>query len=154
MKKKIIIFSSIFIFLDQVIKLIVRSTIMGKDIYVIPKFFYVTGIKNTGGAFSILSNNTILLALIGLIILAGLIYYLKDKELNKIEIIAYSLLIGGIIGNFIDRVVFNGVYDYLGFIFGSYYFPVFNLADIGIVISVLILIVLEIKGDKDENRSR
>ena len=70
------------------------------------------------------------------------------------ELIAYSLLIGGIIGNFIDRIVFNGVYDYLGFIFGSYYFPVFNLADIGIVISVLILIVLEIKGDINANRSR
>ena len=154
MKKKILLISSIFIFLDQVVKLIVRNTIMGQEINIIPKFFYITGVKNTGGAFSILSNNTVLLALIGIIILIGLLYYIKDKKLNNMELIAYSLLIGGIIGNFIDRIVFNGVYDYLGFIFGSYYFPVFNLADIGIVISVLILIVLEIKGDINANRSR
>ena len=154
MKKKIILISSIFIFLDQVVKLIVRNTIMGQEINIIPNFFYITGVKNTGGAFSILSDNSIILAFIGIIILIGLLYYIKDKKLNNMELIAYSLLIGGIIGNFIDRIVFNGVYDYLGFIFGSYYFPVFNLADIGIVISVLILIVLEIKGDINANRSR
>ena len=62
--------------------------------------------------------------------------------------IAYSILIGGIIGNFIDRIVFSGVYDYIGLIFGSYYYPVFNLADIGIVIGIIMLIIVEIRGDK------
>ena len=62
--------------------------------------------------------------------------------------IAYSILIGGIIGNFIDRIVFSGVYDYIGLIFGNYYYPVFNLADIGIVIGIIMLIIIEIRGDK------
>ena len=59
------------------------------------------------------------------------------------------MLTGGIIGNFIDRIVFSGVYDYIGLIFGSYYYPVFNLADSLIVVSIILLIILEIKGDKN-----
>ena len=146
MKKKIIIISSVFILLDQIIKLVVRNTLMGIGKVIIPNFFYLTGVKNTGGAFSILSGNTILLAFIGIIVVGLIIYYLSKKKVNNIELLAYSILIGGIIGNFIDRVIFNGVYDYIGLIFSSYYYPVFNLADIGIVCSIIILIILEMRG--------
>ena len=150
MKKKIIIISSIFIIIDQLIKLLVRNTLMDIEKVIIPNFFYLTGVKNTGGAFSILSNNTILLAIIGIIVVGVLVYYLsKKKSINNIEVVAYSILIGGVIGNFIDRIVFNGVYDYIGLIFGSYYYPIFNLADIGIVIGIILLILLEFKGDKN-----
>ena len=149
MKKKIIIISSIVVILDQLLKLLVRNSLMGIEKDIIPGFFYLTGVKNTGGAFSILSNNTVLLAIIGIIVLIGIIYYLNKKEINNnFEMIAYSILIGGIIGNFIDRIVFSGVYDYIGLIFGSYYYPVFNLADIGIVIGIIMLIIIEIRGEK------
>ena len=150
MKKKIIIISSIFIILDQLIKLLVRNTIMDVEKVIIPNFFYLTGVKNTGGAFSILTGNTILLAVIGIVVVGILVYYLtKKKNINNIEMISYSILLGGIIGNFIDRIIFNGVYDYIGLIFGSYYYPVFNLADCGIVIGIILLIVMEFKGDKN-----
>ena len=155
MKKKIIIISSIFILVDQLIKLLVRNTIMGVEKIIIPNFFYLSGVKNTGGAFSILSDNTILLAMVGLIVVSVLVIYLRKKKItNNIEMISYSVLIGGVIGNFIDRVVFNGVYDYLGFIFGSYYYPIFNLADIGIVVGIILLIILEVKGDKNGVNSK
>ncbi len=63
--------------------------------------------------------------------------------------ITYSLIIGGLIGNLIDRVVLGYVTDYLEFYLGSYAFPVFNLADMAIVIGVILLIIHEIRGEKN-----
>ena len=154
MKKSLIIVSSVFILLDQLIKIIVRnSIIVGKEIFIIPKFFYLTNVNNTGGAFSILSNNTYFLVLIGIIATGFIIYFLRNKKLSLVEEIAYGVLVGGIIGNLIDRIIFNSVTDYIGLVFGSYYYPVFNLADIGIVVSVIVLIILEFRGEKNGNRS-
>ena len=51
------------------------------------------------------------------------------------------MIIGGIIGNLLDRIMYHGVIDYLSFQFGSYYFPIFNFADIGITLGVLLLII-------------
>ena len=154
MKKKLLIVSSVFILLDQLIKIIVRnSIIVGKETFIIPKFFYLTNVNNTGGAFSILSNNTYFLILIGIIATGFIIYFLRNKKLSLVEELAYGVLVGGIIGNLIDRIIFNSVTDYIGLVFGSYYYPVFNLADIGIVVSIIILIILEFRGEKNGNRS-
>ncbi len=154
MKKKIIIFSSILVLIDQLIKFIVKSNIvLNTENYLIPKFLYLTNVKNTGGAFSILNDNPILLGVVGICALVFIYYYLKDKNISLIESIVYSLLIGGIIGNIIDRVILNYVVDYIGVMIFSYSFPVFNFADICIVISIFILIILEFRGDNNESRS-
>ncbi len=150
MKKRLLVISSIFIILDQLLKLIIRSNIsLGKEIFIIPKFLYITNVKNTGGAFSIFENNPIMLACIGVIVIFFLYSFIKNKKLSFIEEISYGLLIGGIIGNIIDRLIFNSVTDYIGLIFGSYYYPIFNLADIGIVVSIIILIIFELWSDKN-----
>ena len=73
--------------------------------------------------------------------------FIKDKNLSKLEIVLISMLIGGIIGNFIDRIIFKYVIDYLEFIILGYYFPVFNFADICIVLSIIGIIILSIKED-------
>ena len=150
MKKKLLILCTLFTLLDQIVKMIIKKTIKtGVEKNIISGFFYITNIKNGGGAFSILSNNTILLAFIGIIcIIFFVTYVLKTEKISTIELLLYSMLIGGIIGNLIDRLFFHGVYDYLGFIFGSYYFPVFNLADIFIVVSIFTLLLMELCGDK------
>ena len=62
---------------------------------------------------------------------------------------------GGILGNFIDRVVRDGVVDYIGFQFGNYSFPIFNIADMAIVIGVGLALLEMIKGDNhDRDRSK
>lgn len=155
MKKKIIIISSIILLLDQILKqLVINQISYQQTINIIPNFFYLTYVKNTGGAWSILSGNTYLLLIIGLIAIGVLIYYLFKKEnFSLLEVISFSLLIGGIIGNFLDRLIYQAVIDYIGFILGNYYFPVFNLADICIVIGTLILIIDTFRGEKNGNRS-
>ena len=67
----------------------------------------------------------------------------------KFEQISYGLLVGGIIGNLMDRVVHGQVIDYLDFNLFGFNFPVFNLADVAIVISMILIAFLIIKGDKN-----
>lgn len=148
--KKIIIGSGILILLDQIIKFIIRNTVVS-SISVIPHFFYITYVKNKGAAFGILSNQVILLIFVAVFLLGFLIYEVKkQKQESKLFMITYSLIIGGLIGNLIDRVVLGYVTDYLEFYLGSYAFPVFNLADMAIVIGVILLIIHEIRGEKNE----
>lgn len=155
MKKKIFIISLISFILDRLLKSFIISFITYQEsIYLINNFFYLTYVKNTGGAWSILSGNTFLLLIIGLIAIGILIYYLlKKEEFSIFEIISFGLLIGGILGNFIDRLIYKGVIDYIGLIFGKYYFPIFNLADICIVVGTFILIIDTVRSDFCGNRS-
>ena len=154
--KKLYGFSLMVILFDQLIKnglLFFMS--FGQSITIIPNFFSITLVGNTGGAFSILSSSTILLIVISIVFL-NLIYFLfiRGKKLSDFDQVTYGILIGGITGNLIDRVVHMQVIDYLDFNIFGYAFPIFNLADIAIVISMFLLIIQVIKGDKNEVSSR
>lgn len=155
MKKNIYILSVISFILDQVVKYLVINFISYQDtIIVIPKLFYLTYVKNTGGAFSILTDNTSFLSIIGLVCISVLIYYiLKKEKFNSLEKIYLGLIIGGTLGNLVDRLLYGSVVDFIGLIFGDYYFPVFNIADICIVCGAILLIIDSLKGDKNEYRS-
>ena len=127
----------------------------GESKKVIADFFNITLIGNTGAAFSILSSNTLLLIVISVIALNFIYFFLiKGKKLNNLEQITYGLLIGGIIGNLVDRVAHGQVIDYLDFSIFGYNFPIFNLADIAIVVAMILLVVQIIKGDKNEISSK
>lgn len=147
--KKMFIVSLILICLDQIIKLIVSNNlVLGESITVIDNFFYLTSVRNYGAAFSILLGNRFFLIIVGFLALF-LIYnfFIKNNKLNKLEKIVYSILIAGIIGNLIDRVIRGFVIDYLDFKIFSYNFPVFNLADILIVLSIICILILTFKEE-------
>lgn len=149
MYKKLSIFSILFVMVDQMVKILISNSIaFQSEIKIIPHFFYITNVHNEGAAWSLFSGNVLLLAFLGIVALVFIYYFfLKGKELSKLEIVLYSLLIGGIIGNFIDRIFLGYVVDYIGVILIDYYFPIFNIADMGIVISVFIMLILSIKEE-------
>ncbi len=142
MYKKILVFGLIFSIIDQVIKYIVVNTIdFAQNIKVINNFFYLTYIKNSGAAFGILQDSSILFVILSIIAMIGLIrYVIVDVNINKVEAISYSLIFGGIVGNFIDRILNGFVIDYLDFYIFGYNFPVFNFADMCLVIGFIIVI--------------
>jgi signal peptidase II len=147
MKKTFIITTLILIIIDRAIKILIAHLLsFGSSISIINNIFNITLAKNYGAAWSILSGNRIFLITVAFIAL-GLIYwfFLKNKKLNKLEIYTYSFLIAGIIGNLIDRIYYGYVIDYLEFIINEYHFPIFNLADMMIVISVMIISYLTLK---------
>lgn len=141
--KKIIGLSSIFLIIDIIVKLLVQNTMYyNESIKIIDKFFYLTYVKNTGAAWSILSGKQTFLILITIIIIVVLLLYLyKKKTHTKLDIIGYSLLLAGAIGNLIDRCLYGYVIDYLDFYIFNYNFPVFNIADCCIVIGIMILFI-------------
>lgn len=147
MKKKEIIIISLIIFLDQITKYIINNYLSINESYeIIKNFFYLTNAHNYGAAFSILTGNTIILILIGIITLYYLYKYLKNNH----KIYKY-LLLGGIIGNLIDRIILGYVRDFLDFKIITYNYPIFNISDICIFIGIILLIIEEVKEDKHEN---
>ena len=146
--KKIILPMIICIIIDRIIKLVCLSNLdIGDGISIIDNISSITLVTNTGAAFSLFSSNTLFLIILSFIVI-GIIYFffIKDQKLSNFMQITYGILLGGIIGNLIDRIIYGYVIDYLNFSFIN--FPVFNFADICIVISIIILIINILKGDK------
>lgn len=153
MKNKNFIYtiSMLFLLLDQLIKLIVTKNMeLFQEIKVIKNFFSIYYIKNKGAAFSIMGNQTILLILISIICLLFLKNYIKTiKTPSKLTIVSLGIIIGGILGNLFDRLFYKEVIDYLSFNFFGYSFPVFNLADIGITVGAVLLIITLLLEEKN-----
>lgn len=151
--KRIFSISIICLIMDQLFKYIVVSTIeLYHGITIIPNFFSIFHIRNTGAAWSILEGNRILLILLSIFALLVIyIFFIRKKELDKFEMVCYGILVGGILGNLWDRIIFGYVVDYLKFDIFNYHFPIFNFADICIVISVIIMFILLLRGEKKDD---
>jgi len=152
--KYIYIISIIILLIDQISKLIVINTITYlKEINIIPNFFSLMYVKNTGGAFSIFNNNVILLTIISVICLIFIIrYIIKNNKKLFLEDLSIAFITGGLLGNLIDRIFRSGVIDFFKFKIITYDFPIFNIADIFIVIGIFIIMISTIRGEIHENR--
>lgn len=139
----IIILSIIFLIVDQITKiLVVNSLVPGENIEIIKNIFNIIYTNNTGAAFSILLGKRIFLIVVAVLIIGVLLYYIKRNKIEKkIDIIALSFIIGGSLGNLIDRIVRGYVIDFISIKIGNYNFPIFNVADILIVIGVFLLLL-------------
>jgi len=157
MKKKILIIALAAVLLDRTSKiLIVANLDIGRPIIIIKNFFNFTYTYNEGSAWSMFSGQTIIIILITLAALF-LLYKLliNEKKETRLKQIYYGLVFGGIIGNLIDRVLFAHVIDFLDFKIVTYNFPVFNIADISIVVGAILMIIDIMWGEKnDKNNNR
>ncbi len=153
-KQKIYSIASIVIMIDLILKLIVSSKLVENDsLKVIPNFFSIYYLKNTGAAFSILQDSTVFLVILSAIILLILNNYIdKEKSLSKMSEISLGMVIGGIFGNMIDRIINHSVTDFISFRIFNYNFPVFNIADIGITVGVFLLLISVLKDYRKEKK--
>ena len=146
---------SFLLSLDLVLKYIVSNYLT--SINIIDNFFSLTYVLNDGAAFSLFRGNIYILIIIAIICLFFIIYELKNNLNDRILSIGYSLLLAGLLGNFIDRLIDGYVVDYLSFKLLGYNYPIFNFADILIVGGIIIVIIKEVlkeRGKKDEVRSK
>ena len=146
-----IIISIILLCIDQISKLLVVNLLTKTNsITIIKNFFYLTYINNDGAAFSILVGKRIFLILIAVLVIVMLIRYIKKNNIqNKLELVSLALIIGGSLGNLMDRLVRGYVIDFLDFKLFNYNFPIFNLADTFIVIGVFLLLLKEIRKENN-----
>lgn len=155
MYKKITLISIIVFILDQISKYFIQNLIpLNESIKVIKNFFYLTYVHNEGAAWSLFFKQRLFLIIISIFALYVIIKYLKNFTNNKRNTIAFGLLIGGILGNFFDRVIFGYVKDFLDFRLFKYNYPIFNISDIAIFCGVVLIIYAIIKGEDHEDISR
>lgn len=115
---------------------------LGEQIPVINDFFIITSHRNSGAAFGILEGQQWFFFIVTVVVVVGIVWYMnKAKASRKLLPTALALVLGGAIGNFLDRMLNGEVVDFLMFNFGSYTFPIFNVADSCIVIGVGLIIL-------------
>ncbi|KAB7707987.1 lipoprotein signal peptidase [Bacillus aerolatus] len=142
------------VLLDQWTKwLIVKNMEIGESVEVIKDFFYITSHRNRGAAWGMLEGQLWLFYIITVVVAAGIVYYMQTEAKNKpLMKSALGFLLGGAIGNFIDRVFRKEVVDFFNTYIFSYDFPIFNIADAALTIGVILLIIAMFIEDRKEKR--
>lgn len=124
---------------------VLTKMVQGESIPLIKGVFHLTYVRNPGAAFGMLPDKIIFFVVVTVLVVAGLGFYAtrigKDKILLKTGL---ALMVGGAVGNLIDRVRFGHVIDFFDFIV----WPVFNVADVGICIGVGILFLELLRSDR------
>lgn len=140
------ILSFIIILIDQITKYFAIINLKGSSLHiVIPKFLKFVYVENYGAAFGILKNKKMFFIAITVIVVAVVsLFLLKySYKLNIYMNIGSGLLLGGAIGNLIDRIRFGYVVDFISIrLFDKYEYPVFNVADMAIVAGTIIVLIL------------
>lgn len=141
----------VIIALDLITKNIAQLYLSDKSVSVIPGFFDLVLVWNTGAAFGILGQapemirKLILVGSSTVAALATTFYVLKKySNLSWIEIISLSLIAGGAVGNLYDRLFIGAVRDFLDFYISNHHWPAFNVADASITLGIGIFIFIEI----------
>lgn len=144
------------ILLDQFTKwLIVNNMFLGESITIINNVLYITSHRNRGAAWGILQGQMWLFYVITIVVIVAIMFYLHKAARGKMLLgVSLALMLGGAIGNFIDRVLRKEVVDFIHTYIFNYNFPVFNIADSSLVIGVILLMIqmlLDERGSKEKS---
>jgi signal peptidase II len=127
--------------LDQITKQLIEASFAFRESLAVLPFFNLTLVYNQGAAFSFLSDQGgwqrwffVVLAIVVTIVLISWMRKLSKHE--RFVAIALSLIIGGAVGNLIDRIIYGHVIDFVDLYYGQYHWPAFNVADSAIVLGV------------------
>ena len=151
------IFGLLILTLDQITKWWIVTEIMNppRHIPVFPSFNLVMG-WNRGVSFGIFDSssppNQWLLISIALVIVTIMLIWLWRSE-SRIISLALGIIIGGAIGNVVDRIHYGAVADFLDFYLGDFHWPAFNIADAGITIGVIILVLESFFVGSENNKN-
>ncbi|MDH5784632.1 MAG: signal peptidase II [Chromatiales bacterium] len=138
--------SVVVIILDQITKQLATAYLEYQIAVPVMPSFNLTLVHNTGAAFSFLSSaggwQRWFFAVIAVVVSAGILYWLKKLEQGKVrEALGLVLVLGGAVGNLIDRAVYGYVVDFIDIYYGTLpHWPAFNIADIAISLGAAILI--------------
>jgi len=129
--------------IDQVSKwLIVKNMELGTSIPIIDNVLYITSHRNRGAAWGILENKMWFFYIITVVFVGFIVFYMKKyAKTDRLLGISLGLILGGAIGNFIDRVFRQEVVDFIHVYIFSYNYPVFNIADSALCIGVVLIII-------------
>lgn len=144
--------AAVILILDQISKFVVSNTMqVNQSIPIIPHALYITSLRNTGAAWSILEGKMLFFYIITLVVLVIVIYYMqKIGRFRPLLGTSLGLIIGGTLGNFVDRLIHGQVVDFIHVFLGSYSYPIFNLADSALCIGAILLLIYSLREGKKE----
>ena len=140
---RVLFFSAIIVIADQISKSIIKYSMhLYESIPVIPGFFHLTYLVNKGMAFGIdLPIGIGIFSFLSIIISCFLVFILwRERENILLVRIALALILGGAIGNLIDRILFSEVVDFLDFMIGDYHWYIFNIADSAVTVGIILML--------------
>jgi signal peptidase II len=145
-----LLLAAIVVLLDQLTKvLVVRSFSLGERVSVVPGFFDLTLIYNRGAAFSFLSNaggwQRWFFIGVGVAAAGFLLYLLWRHGAQRLFAFGLALILGGAVGNVVDRILHGQVVDFLLAYWGRFYWPAFNVADSAITVGAVLLVIDELR---------
>ena len=127
---------------DQLTKfLVMKYMTIGQSISVIDHFLYLTSHRNQGAAWGILQGKMVFFYVVTLFVIAMVVLWMRKLNVRKekLLVIALSLILGGALGNLIDRVLYQQVTDFINVYLFGYDFPIFNIADSALCIGVFLM---------------
>lgn len=125
-------------------RLVVQQMEIGERIEVNPGYVSILSHRNSGAAWGMLEGKMAFFYVVTIFVVGGLLYYFyKEAKHDTLLSVAIMLLVGGAIGNFIDRVLYQHVVDFISVWIPviDYNFPIFNIADAALTIGVILLII-------------
>ena len=157
----VLLIAAVALLLDQATKWYVRHTVgLYESIAIIDSLFHITYVRNSGGAFSLFAGSSQAVRLpfflvVSVVAIVVLLYFVSKVEpRQRLLLFALGAILGGALGNFVDRIIFSGeVTDFLDFHWHGYHWPAFNVADSCISTGMVILLlhslfVREVAGSK------
>lgn len=150
------IIALVLIALDQLSKwIIVTKMYIGQSFPIIENVFYITSHRNRGAAWGILEGQMWFFYIVTVIVVGVLIYFLRTWAKGKTMLsIGISFMIGGAVGNFIDRLFRGEVVDFIDVYIFSYNYPIFNIADSALVIGVILMVIQILKEEKAAKKEK
>lgn len=144
----------LIILIDQLTKLYFKNNyFVGQKTEIIPGFFDFKYVQNTGSAFSLLADKSwgqlFFKIITPIALLVMCVFYYFNRKGGAFFKYGMAFIIGGTIGNFIDRIAYSFVVDFLSFTFGTYKFAVFNIADSFLCVGIVMIFIHLLFLDKD-----
>ena len=129
---------------DQLTKVaIIRDIPLGGQVVIVPGFLHLVHLRNTGAAWSLFEGYTGVLSLLSIVVVGAILLRFRAlAEGSRARAICLSLLLGGVLGNLVDRVFRGEVVDFVLFFYRSWRWPAFNVADTAISCSVAVFVLL------------
>ena len=146
--------SAVIVVADQLSKAWITARYQLFDSEAITSFFNLVLVMNSGAAFSFLAGaggwQKWFFVVLTVSICTWLIFMLRQSTTERLMSSALALILGGAIGNLIDRLRFDAVVDFLDFHYAGHHFPAFNVADSAISVGVALLLLHEIRRPKGD----
>ena len=134
----------VIVVLDQITKYVIVQKFVLHETLFVTSFFNLVRVHNAGAAFSFLADaggwQRLFFIAVSVVASIWIVWLLRQYPQQRIFCLALGMILGGAIGNLIDRVLFGAVVDFLQFHYAGYYFPSFNVADSAITCGAGLLI--------------